>query len=313
MVTITSVGVAASDVVVDAMMVQAGQETGRTRLFQGAQWFSLSLAAILSGLTGSWICARWSSDPGNALRTAALIAMFVPVVVAVLTWFLVNDQRATINLPEFKATGKALLLAFANRRLWLVVTFLFLVNFNPGIQTALYDHLEKKVGLEHSYLAILDTMFSVGQVMGALIFMVAMSGRMSTRWSTAIGLVAGAAGMLPMLTIAGKNSASFAYSIWGATAMVAVLSQLTVAAEACPKRVEAVVFAALMSISNLSAQWSDVVGSTLYEGMLNHRMPPLILTSVALTAAGLLFLPFLRSHPDNETAIATPETQALTC
>jgi MFS family permease len=295
MVTITSVGVAASDVVVDAMMVQAGQQTGRTRLFQSAQWFSLSLAAILSGLTGSWICDRWSADPQNALRTAALIAMFVPLVVAVLTWFLVKDQRATINLPEFKATAKSLLLAFTNRRLWLVVVFLFLVNFNPGTQTPLYAHLEKKVGLEHSFLAILDTWFSVGQVLGALVFMVAMSGWLSTKWSTAIGLVAGAAGLLPMLVISGRYSASIAYATWGATAMMMMLSQLTVAAEACPKRVEAVVFAALMSVFNLSTQWSDVVGSTLYDGMLQQRMPPLILASAALTAAGLLFLPFLRS------------------
>src|SRR5205085_6965477 len=81
MLTLTGVGVAASDVVVDAMMVQTGQETGRTRLFQSAQWFSLNLAAIFASLVGSWICARWQAQPQSALRAAALIAMCVPFVV----------------------------------------------------------------------------------------------------------------------------------------------------------------------------------------------------------------------------------------
>src|SRR5262249_20873976 len=163
----------------------------KTRLFQSAQWFSLNLAAIAAGLTGSAICRRWVDSPPTALHVAALIAMCVPFVVATLTWWLVTDQRASLNLPEFKATGKALLHAFASRRLWLVVAFLFLINFNPGVVTALYDHLEHRIGLSNSYLAMLDTINSSGQVIGALVFMLAMSGRMSTRMAIVAGLIIG--------------------------------------------------------------------------------------------------------------------------
>jgi len=294
MLTLTGIGVAASDVVVDAMMVQTGQETGRTRLFQSAQWFSLNLAAIFASLAGSRICARWESDPSSALRAAALIAMCVPMVVATLTWWMVRDQHASINLPELKSTSKALQGALGNLKLWLVVAFLFLINFNPGVQTPLYAHLEH-VGLPHSILAMMDMLFSVGNVAGALFFMTAMSGRLSTRATTIIGLIAGAAGMLPMLAITGKTSAGVAYSTWGFTYMIVNLSQLTVAAEACPRRVEAVVFAALMSICNLSYSYSDVLGSTLYEGRFAHHIAPLVLISAALTAAGLVFVPFMRA------------------
>src|SRR5205814_5558008 len=119
MLTLTGVGVAASDVVVDAMMVQTGQQTGRTRLFQSAQWFSLNLAAIFAGLTGSAICNHFATDAPAALRSAAVIAVCVPFVVATVTWFLVQDQRAAINLREFQTTGKALFRAFLSLRLWL--------------------------------------------------------------------------------------------------------------------------------------------------------------------------------------------------
>ena len=296
MLTLTGVSVAASDVIVDAMMVQTGQETGRTRLFQGAQWFSLSAAAILSGLVGSYLCRRWENDPPAALKTAALIAMCVPLIVAVLTWLLVADQRTAINLHEFKATAKALLLAFASPHLWLVVVFLFLIHFNPGVETALYDHLTRHLGITHAYRALLDMMLSGGKVIGALIFMLALSGRISTKRAVMIGLIVGALGLLPLMAISGRISAAIAYSIYGVTYMIASLSQLTVAAEACPKRVEAVVFAALMSVCNLSMQYSDVLGSRLYDGALRQHIQPLILASAALTAAGLIFVPIIRPH-----------------
>jgi hypothetical protein len=294
MLTLTAVGVGGSDVVVDAMMVQAGQQTGRTRLFQGAQWFSLNVAAIFSGLLGSAICDRLRHDPAAALQTAALIAMCVPFIVATLTWFLVDDQRASLNVAEFKATAKALLGAFASLRLWLVVLFLFLAHFNPGVQTAMYGHLQARVGLSHAYLAMLDTFRHCGNVVGALVFMLLMSGRMPTKTATTIGLVVGAAGLLPLLAITGKTSVAVAYGVWGVCYMIVSLSQLTVAAEACPRRVEAVVFAALMSVSNLSTNSSDLLGSRLYDGLLHQNIRPLILLSAGLTAAGLLFVPVLK-------------------
>ncbi len=307
MLTLTAVGVGASDVVVDAMMVQTGQETGRTRLFQGAQWFSINVAAILSGILGAKICARYADQPATALKTAATIAMFVPFVVAALTWLLVNDRRTSINVAEFKATGKALLRAFLTPRLWLVVFFLFLVHFNPGVITGMYTFLEFQLGLPHAFLGVLDTINSCGQVVGALIFMLLLSGRISTKLTIAIGLLCGALGLLPMLAIRGATSAGVAYGAWGVTYIIASLAQLTVAAEACPRRVEAVVFAALMSVVNLSVQYSDLVGSKLYEGRLNHHIAPLVTASAALTAAGLLLVPFLRGARDDsaDTAAAS--------
>ena len=295
MLTLTGMGVAASDVVVDAMMVQAGRETGRTRLFQGVQWFSLNLAAIGSGIAASFICSRYADDAPAALRTAAVIAGCVPFIVATLTWMLVRDQRARIDLPELRATTRALLHALRSGQLWLVILFLFLTNFNPGIQTPLYDFLAKNAGMTAANLAVFDTVFSAGNVVGALVFTLAMSGKhMSTKRAVSIGLIVGAAGLLPLLLVSSQTSALIASGIFGVSYMIATLSQLSVAAEACPRRVEAAVFATLMSINNLSMQWSDVVGSRFYDGALHGRLAPLILASAALTAAGLMFVPFLK-------------------
>jgi predicted MFS family arabinose efflux permease len=311
MLALTGVGVAASDVVVDAMMVTAGRETGKTRLFQSAQWASVNLATIFGGVFGSIICARWAQQPSTALRMAGFVAMGVPLVVACLTWYLVDDQRAAINVAEFTATGKALLSAFTSIRLWLVVIFLFLIRFNPGMTTALYSHLQDNIKLSNAQLAVLDTISSAGMVIGALLFMTLMSGRMPTRRAIVIGLVVAALGILPNLLIQGMLSGAAAYLIFGITAQVGGLSQLTVAAEACPKRVEAVVFAALMAIENLSIQYCDVVGSRLYDGPLHQNIQPLILLSAGLTAAGLIFVPMLGGGGDKEKSAGTQSSEDL--
>ena len=232
---------------------------------------------------------------------------------ATLTWFLVTDERASMNLPELRATTRALFGAFKSRHLWLVVAFLFLINFNPGTVTPMYDYLEHRVGLDHAFLAVLDTVSAAGMAAGALAFTVFMSGRMSTKLAVSLGLIVGALGLLPMVAITGKTSAVVAHVVFGVTYMIASLSQLTVAAEACPRRVEAVVFAALMSVNNLSRSWCDVLGSRLYEGPLAHHIAPLILASAALTAAGLLFVPFLRPvarDSVNGSAVAPSPTDA---
>jgi hypothetical protein len=293
--TLTGVGVAASDVVVDAMMVQTGRQTGRTKLFQSAQWIAINSAGMISGLLGAAICHRFENDATAALRIAALICMVVPFVVAILTWLMVVDEPAAINLPQFKATSLALLGAFKSLRLWAVVVFIFLIRFNPGIITALYDDLKQRLGISNAYQAILDTSNSIGQVMGSVIFLLTMSaGKMSTKRAMSIGLILGALGMLPMLFITDKTTATVAYGIWGVTDVIAVLGFLNIAAEACPRRVEAVVFAALMAVSNLSTRWSDRTGAKLYEGVLEHRIGPLIWLCAGFTAAGLLFIPFLK-------------------
>ena len=293
MLTLTGVGVAASDVVVDAMMVQAGQQTGRSRLFQGAQWFSYYIAAIFSGWLASKIIERQAGDPHGALRTAALLAMVVPFAVAMFSWFFVKEPRATRNMTEFKATARSLLLAFTDRRLLVIVVFLALLHFHPGMVTPMYVHLKKNVGLPHSYQAILDMSRAAGAAVGAVAFMMFMSGRLPIRWTAIIGIILCVTGWLSMLLIDDKSSAVAAYSYRGFTYMIVSLAQLAVAAEVCPKRVEAVVFSALMSVNNLAMQWSDKIGSKLYDGVLEERIAPLVLLSAGFAAVALFLVPLL--------------------
>lgn len=296
----TGIGVAASDVIVDALMVEAGKETGRTRLIQGIQWTCLQSAAVLSGLMSYAIMSRYQDRPRMALQVAALVAMCVPLLAAMCTWFLVYEKRTRADIEGFKTAARALGQALSSWQLWFVLAFLCLVNFNPGPSTPLIDFLKEKRGFKPSDISLMDMTFSVGGALGALLFMAVLSRRLAIRWTVVIGILVSAAGMVPLAFIDSRKEGAWAFAAYGGTWTIATLCLLTLAAEACPKRAEAFVFAAMMSINNLAVSYSDKLGGRLFEGPFHREVRGLILISVTITLLGLLLVPFLPTRPPDE-------------
>ena len=74
---LTAFGTAASDVIVDALMVENGQKFNMVGKFQSVQWFWFYAAQIATSLAGGWLASM--SDPGTGLHVAAMITMFAAV------------------------------------------------------------------------------------------------------------------------------------------------------------------------------------------------------------------------------------------
>ena len=68
-------------------------------------------------------------SPIGALHGAALIAGITPLMIAFGTWYLVDEEKRPIDLPELKLAARRLLAAFRMRPLWIVALVLFLYWF----------------------------------------------------------------------------------------------------------------------------------------------------------------------------------------
>ncbi len=88
---LTAIGTAASDVIIDALMVENGRKFNMIGRFQAVQWFWFYVAQIVTSLLGGWLTEM--TDPGTGLRTAAIIAMVAPAVVALLSWLVVKEEK----------------------------------------------------------------------------------------------------------------------------------------------------------------------------------------------------------------------------
>jgi MFS family permease len=58
---VATLGIAATDVVVDALMVEQGLRLGRVKQFQGQQWIWLNIAAIMAAALGGWLSQTFDS------------------------------------------------------------------------------------------------------------------------------------------------------------------------------------------------------------------------------------------------------------
>jgi MFS family permease len=198
-----------------------------------------------------------------------------------------------MDLPQLAATARGIGAAFTSIRLWMVVLFLAMAHFNPGMVTPLYIHFTETMGFSQELAGRMDAVVSFGYVVGAGIFTLAIAPRLSTRAGLTVGLLAFAAGTLAYLGLRGPATATACSFVYGVGYMLCSLALLSLAAEACPKRAEGFTFAALMSAINFSMQGADYVGGYLYDHVTHKAFWPLPIFSAVVTLVAVALVPLL--------------------
>lgn len=309
---LSSIGTAFCDVITDALMVEQGQTADRQRAgqgkepmwvkrFQSVQWFWASMAAILSGLLGGQLCQRLS--PEAAVHAAAWICIAFPLCVLAAAWFWIKEEKSKLNLGGMKTTAFSYMEVFKSRPLWVVVGFLFLWNFAPSFDTPFYRHMEHNLGFSQAFIGTLNTISSVGSVIGAWLFGSYLAGRFPTKKLMMANVVAGTIATLAYLLLQGHASAIVLNVLFGIVSMISNLTVLGLAAEACPKHAEGFTFAALMSVINFSRKGSAMLGSWLLRNVFAGSLTPLIWVSAIMTALAFFVVRYL---PDPQSEDEPP-------
>lgn len=296
---LTAFGTAASDVIIDAVMVENGKKTGMTAKFQSVQWLWINIASVGTSLLGGWLCTMF--EPGTALHVAAMITLCAPLSVMAASWFIVREEKSSVNVAEMKATTKSLFAGFRSKTLWAVIAFLAFWYFSPSFGSPWYYHQTDTLHFSQAFIGILGAVGSAGQVIGALLYGRYFAKR-TLKQQLAFSIVTGTIGTLAYLTLLTPGAYSQAIAIginlvFGAAAMIATLSTLTLAAQACPPKAEGFTFAALMSVTNGFTQISAIIGARLYVDVF-HSLTPLIFISAGFTFACFLLLPILSGVPE---------------
>ena len=288
---LTAYAMAISSTLCGAILVENGQRLGASDAFVNQQWLWFNIAALASGFIGGQLVERLS--PTTALHAAAAIIAVAPLAVVFTTWFLISEPKSRVDLAEMKKTFTSLLAAFSLKELWFVGAFLFLYYLSPGLGTPLYYHMTDDLKFSQEYIGILGSISSGGWIVGALLyrrFLKAIKARNLLNLSILLGTLTTAA----FLLLLDEATAALINFFSGFAGMIAFVATLTLAADYCPQRAEGFAFAALMSITNLSAAVSDNIGSFLYEHLFNRDLNPLILVSAGFTALAFAFVPMLR-------------------
>ena len=286
--TVMGFGLAFTDVLADALMVENGKPRGLTGAFQSVQWASVTCASILVGILGGHFAAH------RDLHAAFVVAAGFPLVIVLMTTFFVHDPPAKLDAAALRDTWAAVREGLGHRPVWLVAAFIFLFNFSPSFGPAFLYYETDVLGFSQQFIGVLGSVNAAASVMGALIY-APISRRMPLRRLINIAIGLSVVTTLAYLLYRGPRSALLIQLVWGCTGMITQLALLDLAAKACPRRVEATFFALLMSVFNLGAQLSQNMGAHLYtvlgEGAQAYQR--LVLISALATAAVWLQVPLL--------------------
>ena len=277
-------GLAFTDVLTDAIMVEAGKPRGLTGAFQAVQWAAISVATLGIGVLGGYLAET------RSLHRGFLIAAGFPLVSFLMAAWFLRDERARFDAAVLGSTWASIKNAVTNRGVWLVAGFIFCYDFNPAFGPAFLYYQTDVLHFGQQFIGALGSLQAATAIVGALIY-APLSRRVSLKRLIVIGIGLGVATTLGYVGYRGPASAIVVDGLWGILGMIVQLTILDLAAKACPRKVEGTFFALFASVFNGSVQLSTNVGGRLYDTL---GFTPLVLISAALTALAWLIVPFVK-------------------
>ncbi len=281
---VMALGLAFTDVLTDAMMVESGRPLGLTGSFQSVQWACITLASVLVGEIGGHMAET------RSLRAAFLLAACFPLMSLSMGVSFVRETPAPVNRAAFIETWRAIRAALRGRDVWVVAGFIFFFWFSPSFGPAFLYYQTDTLKFSQQFIGRLAALGSASGVVGALLY-APLSRRVPLKHIMHLSIALGVVTTLGYLLYRDTISALIITIVFGALSMVINLAFLDLAARACPPRVEATFFAALMSVYNLGVQLSENVGARLYEVFGYER---LVWIAAAATALTWLLMPLVK-------------------
>jgi predicted MFS family arabinose efflux permease len=299
-VTSMGLGLAFTDVMVDALMVENGRARGLTGAFQSVQWAAIYGASIIVGLAGGQLAAR------RNLHAAFAVAACFPVVSFLMALIFIREPRAAADRAAFRKTLASIREALWERDVWVVAGFTLFWTFSPSFGPAFLYYQTDVLQFSQEFIGLLLSLNAAGFVVGALVY-APLSRRVSLKRLIVASIGVAAVATLGYLLYRDWTSALVIDSVFGVVGMITQLAFLDLAAKACPARVEASFFALLMSVYNLGVKGSQITGGYLYDAL---GFTPLVLISAAVTALAWLLVPLVKI--DQIEAKARAEAQSAT-
>jgi MFS family permease len=282
-VTTIGFGIAFTDVLTDAMMVENGKPLGLTGAFQSVQWAAINVATILVGIVGGYFAEH--RDLGDAL----LVAAAFPFVALVMGAVFIHEPPARSGREEFREAWRGIRRAVGDRTLWVVAGFIFFWTFSPSIGIPLFYFQTDTLKFSQQFIGLLGSLTAGASIVGAALY-APLSRRVSLQRIIVASIGIGVVSTLAYLLYRSATAALVIDTLFGGLGMITQLAFLDLAAKACPKHAEGTFFALLMSVYNLGVQGSQVTGGYLYDYI---GYAPLVLISAAMTAAAWLLVPLV--------------------
>jgi len=305
MLTLGSLGTAASDVVVDSIVVERARGEGQSKAgqLQSICWAS----AAVGGLVSAYFSGSLVQEYGT--RYVFGVTALLPLLVAASA-LLVNEKRAEPSqIPDntvqaAKDQGMKLWQAAKQKSIWVPTIFVFLWQATPTAESAMFYFTTNELGFTPEFLGRVRLVTSLASLAGIALYNFKLKDVPLKKMFFWTAITGTALGLTQLLLITGMNrqlGIDDRFFAMGDSLVLTVLGQLAfmptlvLAAKICPPGLEATLFAGLMSVFNAGGVASGALGAGLteYLGVTSTNFDNLALLVTLCNLSSLMPLPFL--------------------
>lgn len=319
-IAISSLSVAFSDAIVDALVVERARNESieRSGSLQSLCWGASALGGLVTAYFGGLLLEHFSN------RTVFLVTAVFPLLVsAAAIWIhelpIGHKESAAAN-DSIRSQMQQLWQALTRKVIWMPTLFLFLWQCTPTAESAFFYFSTNELGFKPEFLGRVRLVSALASLLGIWLFqrfLKTVPFRKIFLWTT---IFSSLLGLTTLLLVTHTNRALGIDDGWfalGDSLILTVMGQLTfmpvlvLAARLCPPGIEATLFALLMSVLNLSGLVSKEGGALLTHllGVTDSNFDNLWLLVLITNLGGLLPLVFINLLPneDPQLSVTTQE------
>lgn len=313
-VTLSSLGLAFSDVLVDAIVVEKSRELNQAGSLQSICWSSSSLGGMISAFFSGYLLQNYGTSFVFSLTA------LIPLTIVATSRLIKEDKMITIPsindnknvLSELKKSLSNIKDSLSQTSILYPILFLIIWNITPSTGSAMFYYSVNELGFTPDFFGKLGLISSVSSLVGIVIYnkhLKTVPLRTIFKWTCISGTILG---MLPLMLITHYNRVIGIPDTWFAVfdnIILSIFGQITtmpilvLAANICPPGVEAMLYATIMSANNLSGSVGNLFGGLLTKmmGITNSDFTNLPLLVIFTNLCGLIPISFLYLIPDKNT------------
>jgi folate/biopterin transporter len=320
-IAISSLSVAFSDAIVDAIVVERarGESIEKSGSLQSLCWGASAMGGLLTAYFGGLLLEHFTT------RTVFAVTAAFPLLVSIAALWIVEtpagheDEQPTDTI---KSQIQQLWQALTQKVIWMPTLFLFLWQCTPTAESAFFYFSTNELGFTPEFLGRVRLVTSLASLLGIWLFqrfLKTIPFRQIFTWTTIFSALLG---LTTLLLVTHTNRSIGIDDRWfalGDSLILTVMGQLTfmpvlvLAARLCPPGIEATLFALLMSVLNLSGLVSKEGGALLTHllGVTENNFDKLWLLVVITNLGSILPLIFIQLLPNEDPQLATTERESL--
>jgi predicted MFS family arabinose efflux permease len=282
-------------------MVEGGARYRATGRLSAQRVGIFRVVGVIGGPLGGWLSGR------SFLLTATLTSISHFILVPLFGKHMKEAGDSKLDSEAIvRVRGQARDL-MRSGTLWSAAALIFLVIAAPGYETTLLYYQTNTLGFSKQFIGNLGAIKGVCGVLGAYAFSVVCR-TCKLRSLLYMGIIVHVFAALMFLEYKSHNSALLITGAYEAAQTLALLPLYDLIMRVTPKGSEAIGYAIMMSVFNITTRLSDILGAFLYERW--HSFTWLILINAASTALVLLFIPFLpRTATERRETDPSPDSE----